>query len=151
MRGSNFANVYPNGNQVAADFRWKFKLQIVDTEAGLLYRFLFVSATDPHFFYIPFSIVLSSGNVVVSSVSFIFSVFKNCMRNGLQFAISILQLRLSSFSIILLHNSCYLTGAQSVVLSSLHSFCACVHCIPSSSSSPSSSLQLLDCPFPSTL
>ena len=56
-----------------------------------------------------------------------FFFFLNYMRRGLQFAISLLQLHLSSFSIILLHNSCNLTGSESVILSSLRPFFACIH------------------------
>lgn len=98
-----------------------------------------------------FSIVLSSSNVVISTlVYFPGFFFFSYMRRGLQFAISLLQLRLSSFSIILLHNICYITGSESVILSSLRPFFACIHSffLPSS---PSFSLHLLDCPFPSTL
>jgi hypothetical protein len=49
------------------------------------------------------------------------------MRRGLLFAISLLQLRLFSFSITLLHSSCYLTGSESVILSSLRPFFAYIH------------------------
>jgi len=72
------------------------------------------------------------------------------MRSGFHFVISLLQLRFSSFSIILLHNNCYLTGSGSVILSSLLPFFACIRSL-FLSSSPSFSLNLLDCPFSSTL
>ena len=53
---------------------------------------------------------------VTFSLSFIFPFKRNCyMRRGLHFAISLLQLGLSSFSVILLHNSCCLTGSVSVI------------------------------------
>lgn len=74
-----------------------------------------------------FSIVLSSSKLVISSFVYFPVFFFNYMRRGLQFAISLLQLHLSSFSIILLHNSCNLTGSESVILSSLRPFFACIH------------------------